>query len=1053
MPTHPLAARLLRSVLRASSASRWRPRPTLTRLATCAVLFAVAVRTPLHAQDGPIPALAPAGRAGGAWITFEGTHFRVHARREFAEWATRNARQLDSVRGRVLAAIGTPATQRVTVLVDDPRNVANGNAISWLDAPQITLYPVPPDPRSQIGRSRDWAELLLVHEYAHVAHLAQPRRGPGGWLRWMPGRTGPVGDTPRWVKEGYATLIEGRLTGTGRPHSPLRAAVLREWAVRGRLPTYAGLDGGPGWQDGGFAYLAGSAFLECLQAAHGDSALPQLWRRLTARRERGFATAFEETFGVRPDDAWARYAANLVADAIALERAVDSLGQVVGRLEARLGRGTDDPAISPDGAFVALSPVTPSSAVRPLVVWSTDTSSDAERDSARRVADERRLRRDSLDPPSVPRIARGREARFTLKPTAGAPYTRPRWFASGEQLLVIRADVLADGAVRPDVFAWTPRTGDVRRITHGASVREAEPLAGDSIAVGTRCLAGQCDLVRIRLQDGAVTTLLAGDAVTQYARPRGAPDGRTVVAAEQWNGRWRPVLVDVASGARRTLGDDVSYDRYDATFSRDGRALLYVSEADGTPQLVRHALDDHRVTTLTRTFSAAFAPEPFPGDSALYFVRLDAAGEELRRLPIAASGVAALPDALARRLADAGLGAIITQPFLGAAPPLSPNTPVTPRRFGLGTQRVSLLPLGVASLDGGSVGGSIGTSDAVGRFGWLAMGLASTDARSERGGSLRTTWRGPVLGIGSVIEAEAVRASMAMGTARAPARGEGLTRRDVHAETQARFSGGTLALTMARDGLRGRSAVRVGAALHEVHLNAPMRGALRPAIGINIAPEVLAAAERTHLFVDVQRTHTLRRGTRTLALDLRGHSSRSAGGPTLGTGTYGMAPDVIDVRVPAADPVRRHVGRAEVTLRLGGPLQLSWHGIAGTVDRTASPGEAFALGGMPSLLVGGTALPQRVPVPWLAAGELLAHDVVLHTVRVPAFGTGGNLFASAVRGGDRCQRAAGIDVRIATLAEPFYRLPGIDASGGVAYLLDGPDRDRVRVWAGVSFRP
>ena len=47
---------------------------------------------------------------------------------------------------------------------------------------------------------------------------------------------------PRWVIEGYATVVEGRLTGSGRPASSIRAAILRKWAVSGRLPSYSQLD-------------------------------------------------------------------------------------------------------------------------------------------------------------------------------------------------------------------------------------------------------------------------------------------------------------------------------------------------------------------------------------------------------------------------------------------------------------------------------------------------------------------------------------------------------------------------------------------------------------------------------------------------------------------------------------------------------------------------------------------------------------------------------------------------------------------------------------------
>jgi hypothetical protein len=66
------------------------------------------------------------------------------------------------------------------------------------------------------------------------------------------------------VSEGYATYVEGRLTGSGRPYGVMRPAMLRQWALEGRLPTYAQLSSWGDFQGMAMAYLVGSAFLEWL---------------------------------------------------------------------------------------------------------------------------------------------------------------------------------------------------------------------------------------------------------------------------------------------------------------------------------------------------------------------------------------------------------------------------------------------------------------------------------------------------------------------------------------------------------------------------------------------------------------------------------------------------------------------------------------------------------------------------------------------------------------------------------------------------------------------
>src|SRR5204863_262157 len=134
-----------------------------------------------------------------------------------------------------------------------------------------------------------WGEVLASHEFAHIAHLTRASRNTFMRRVWaaLPANLGPIAlNAPRWVVEGYATYVEGRVTGSGRPHGAWRPAFLREWALEGQLPTYGQLDASPTYGGDEFAYLAGSAYLEWLVQRQGDSSLVYLWRRMTARRTR-----------------------------------------------------------------------------------------------------------------------------------------------------------------------------------------------------------------------------------------------------------------------------------------------------------------------------------------------------------------------------------------------------------------------------------------------------------------------------------------------------------------------------------------------------------------------------------------------------------------------------------------------------------------------------------------------------------------------------------------------------------------------------------------------
>ena len=209
---------------------------SLPFLAPCTAwqLAAVLLLAPLLTSR----AQGPAPRPWLDWHTTQTEHFVFHYPSAYREWTFALADRIESVRSEVTAVVGFTPERRVHIVVDDPVNDANGYAFTTLDAPTIVLWPVSPDPRSDIGDYAVWQELLATHEFAHVAHLTRPSRNR--WQRFIrrlsPVPLGPIATkAPRWAAEGYATYVEGRVSGTGRPNHAWRAAILRQFALEGRL--------------------------------------------------------------------------------------------------------------------------------------------------------------------------------------------------------------------------------------------------------------------------------------------------------------------------------------------------------------------------------------------------------------------------------------------------------------------------------------------------------------------------------------------------------------------------------------------------------------------------------------------------------------------------------------------------------------------------------------------------------------------------------------------------------------------------------------------------
>jgi len=394
---------------------------------------------------------------------------------------------------------------------------------------------------------------------------------------------GPIATrAPRWVMEGYATYVEGRVSGTGRPNSAWRAAILRQFALEGRLPSYGQLSSTGGWMGGDFAYLAGSAYLEWLARREGDSSIVALWRRMTAKTDRSFAAAFTGVYGGSPAELYGRFTVDLTADAVEIARQLRRQQLTEGTLVQRLRRSTGDPAVAPDGRFVALT-IRKEDAPSTVVVWKSadepDTAATARREAQRR--------RDPEDVPDRSFYPPARRVVASLVANDGYPFETPRWFADNKRLLLTRNVPSRDGTIRPDLFVWNAEDGSLARITRRAALRDADPSVNGTWAAAVRCEHGWCDLVRVDLLTKDVRVLRAGSVTRNYYRPRVSQRTGEIVVSEQFGDRWRIARVSPTTGQLRYADPDDGVNRYDATFDVDGVSIVTTSERGGFINLER----------------------------------------------------------------------------------------------------------------------------------------------------------------------------------------------------------------------------------------------------------------------------------------------------------------------------------------------------------------------------------------------------------------------------------------------------------------------------------
>ncbi len=669
-------------------------------------------------------------RPSGPWLTVETENSRIHYRKEFGPWARSLASRIESIHERVTAFVGYQANKKLDVVVTDPVADANGMAAPFLDRPYMVLWTTAPDSESVIGNDRDWIELLALHEDTHLVHLLRPRRRGSAALEFIL----PIGPLtlhcPRWAIEGYATLVEGALTGSGRPYGAFRAMVIRRRAMDGMLPAYSALNATEGWQAGSMAYLVGSAYLEWLEERQGAGSLIKLWKRIAGRDHLPFARAFKGVFGEAPDVLYARFAAELTARAVEAEKDWARLGLEDGETWQRLLGETRSLAISKDGMFVA--------AVRRygkddqrVVVWTAEPD-EAERKRAE--TSEKRTTARLLDPEEVadlPESPKPRTPKWTLGVRNGFAPSAPRFLPDG-QVLFARKGPDGEGALRPDLWVWTPATGQERRITRLSDVREADPSPDGRWAIGVRSRFGESGPVRIDLASGEITPLLPPSVEATWTSPRLTPDEKAAFFTVHRDGKWRLLRANLEGPFLPAELDLKGASPVGApAFSTDGRLFLTV-DRDGVWNVEEHRPEKGEWRLWTRVRGGVFSPLVSPGGESLFFLELTARGIDIQKLSLASSplGAAGL----------AGSPPIGPRPPILASPP-EERTPAAPRPYSpFDTMRLSLAAGTTVGPSGFSQQVGVSGGDLLGRLRWQLLG-GLADSSGEKGASFALACR------------------------------------------------------------------------------------------------------------------------------------------------------------------------------------------------------------------------------------------------------------------------------------------------------------------------
>jgi len=935
------------------------------------------------------------------WHTVETEHFALHYPSSLETWTRDLATRIESIDSSVARLVGYAPKGKTDVIVDDPYATANGSAWPYLGRPAINLWASAPDPRDEIGQFVQWNEMLASHEFAHVAHLTRPSRN--AWERFLwrlsPANLGPIAvASPRWVVEGYATFVEGRVTGSGRPHGAWRAAYLRQWALEGQLPRYDQLDAWGAYEGGAFAYLAGSAFLEWLAATHGDSSLVDVWRRLSAKQTRTFDEAFIGVYGESARALYGRFTAKLTSDAITIERRLRAASADTGAIVQRTSWTTGDPSISADGRLVALV-LRSATAPSRIVIWRTAP----EPDTLRARHDSALLERDPEDVPARSIYPPPKRALATLRAAAGSPYELPRFLRDGRVLLWRRVS-RGDGSLTSDLYIWDPVRRSVRRITHDAAVRDGDPSPDGRTAVAEQCVHGWCDVVVVDLATGAIRKVIDGSPARSFFKPRFSPDGRSVVVSTAVDGRWRLAVFPLDGAARplRFIDPNDGANRYDASFT-SADTLLAVSELGGIANLERIELATGATHSLSQVTGAAVAPAYNPRDHSVWFLSLYSRGYDVRRiertLPVAS--VVAI---------DSTSGAAAPDPPHGVR--VFATGPVgEPHGFGLFPRLFRWVPQPQVDADGESFALSLASSDVIGRSELVITGAAGNPGTS-RGGSASFTWRGFRPSITAAGFAAEQRPTASAAQLASPLLDQ-------------RISGGSLEIEATEQADTWAARSRVAASGAAVHL-----------VG------------HSGLSSEMSGTRTLGFFDFAVARSWRGADGSGLTATVSGNETGGRSYGQTFNRVTASTGFTTHSTTAP---------NIAGSTFWGAVSRGASRFEEFSVGGGPSPLLPRDLTTQWIAMPALPRGSATGSSIFAYRGALDL--TPLSLYfwsASTAELGDRFRawhRVAGIEYSESIARIPLAGTPAARARIGFGKSLDAPYRNKTQFYVSLILNP
>jgi len=478
-------------------------------------------------------AFSPSIHAKDVLQTIETEHARIHFHQDYQAFAQQVASKFEPIYEDVSQRVGFEQNDKLDFLIGDDFHQANGYAIPFAAGKIVKVFTSSPRSEEALGSYNDWLDIVISHELTHKIQMSAPSRSWRSSLDslFLTSDLLNFFRYPRWVTEGYATVIETEYTKQGRVNSDYIKALLQQWAIEGQLPSYETLNGSSSYEGNRMAYYQGSAFLFWLQSNYGQEKLQQLWKRNTAKKYRNFEDAFSGLLLSSPQSLYKEFVAEQTYAAKQNQSGKVSKGKLWQNNDFRVISSEPSPT---QNQLLQLE--IDNKGYAQLNVFSLDENTKAKEEFVK--SNKELLTADKQDiADSMPEVF-NREAIHTLTPTKNIQWRHARWLDENHAL-ILHAQLQDNNELGFELAKVTFATGEVTKITQSLRLHDFALTSDLKSVIATSHFAGFNQIIKVSLLDGSFEVLDDKRLNQPMDNLTISPDGETLALMAIHDKQWK----------------------------------------------------------------------------------------------------------------------------------------------------------------------------------------------------------------------------------------------------------------------------------------------------------------------------------------------------------------------------------------------------------------------------------------------------------------------------------------------------------------------------------